>query len=85
MSTAMKILFEVVSMPDFFSRIAEIRQERNILQKDIAKAIGISLRQYQRYEKSEQQPTLSIINKLADYFNVSTDYLLGRSDNPERH
>ena len=72
-------------MPDFFSRIAEIRQERNILQKDIAKAIGISLRQYQRYEKSEQQPTLSIINKLADYFNVSTDYLLGRSDNPERH
>jgi len=78
----MKILFEVVSMPDFFSRITELRQERNILQKDIAIAIGISLRQYQRYEKSEQQPTLSIINKLADYFDVSTDYLLGRSDNP---
>ena len=69
-------------MPDFFSRITELRQERNILQKDIAIAIGISLRQYQRYEKSEQQPTLSIINKLADYFDVSTDYLLGRSDNP---
>lgn len=71
-------------MPDFFSRIVELKQEKKILQKDIAEAIGISLRQYQRYEKGEQQPTLPIINKLADYFGVSTDYLLGRSNNPER-
>ena len=72
-------------MPDFFSRIIEIKQEKKLLQKDIAESIGISLRQYQRYEKGEQQPTLPIINKLADYFEVSTDYLLGRSDDPTRH
>lgn len=72
-------------MPDFFSRIVEIRKSRKILQKDVAEAIGVTLRQYQRYEKSEQQPTLPVITKLADYFEVSADYLLGRSDNPQQH
>ncbi|MCL2673979.1 MAG: helix-turn-helix domain-containing protein [Defluviitaleaceae bacterium] len=72
-------------MPDFFSRIVEIRQSKKMLQKDVAEAIGISIRQYQRYEKAEQQPTLPIIIKLADYFGVSADYLLGRSDNPQQN
>ena len=69
-------------MADFFIRIVEIRQSKKLLQKDVAEAIGVTVRQYQRYEKAESQPTLPIIIKFADYFNVSTDYLLGRSDNP---
>ena len=72
-------------MPDFFSRIVEIRQSKKLLQKDVAEAIGITVRQYQRYEKSKSQPTLPIIIKLADYFGVSADYLLGRSDNPQQN
>jgi len=71
-------------MPDFFSRIVEIRHSKKLLQKDVAEAIGVTVRQYQRYEKAEHQPTLPVIIKLADYFDVSADYLLGRSDNPAR-
>ena len=63
---------------DFPTRILE-------LQKDIANASGVTVRNYQRYEKGEAQPTLPVLLKLADYFNVSLDYLVGRSDDPTRH
>lgn len=69
---------------NFPERIIEIKESRGLLQKDIANAIGLSVRNYQRYEKGEQQPTLPFLLKLADYFDVSLDYLVGRSDNPER-
>ncbi len=68
---------------NFSERIIEIKLNKNLLQKDIANAIGVSPRNYQRYEKGEQQPTLPIVIKLADYFDVSIDYLVGRTDNPQ--
>lgn len=64
----------------FSERILEIKISRNLLQKDIANAIDITVRNYQRYEKGEQQPTLPVLLKLADFFNVSLDYLVGRSN-----
>lgn len=64
-------------------RLIKLKETNNLLQKDIAKSVGLSLRSYQRYEYGEREPTASIIIKLADYFNVSADYLLGRTDNPE--
>ncbi len=70
---------------DFPTRILELKKEKNLLQKDIANASGVTVRNYQRYEKGEQQPTLPVLLKLADYFNVSLDYLVGRSDDPTRH
>ena len=70
---------------NFSERIIEIKLNKNLLQKDIANAIGVSPRNYQRYEKGEQQPTLPIVIKLADYFDVSIDYLVGRTDNPNSH
>ena len=70
---------------DFPQRIIELKKDKKILQKDIAQAIGITVRNYQRYEKGEQQPTLPYLLALADYFNVSIDYLVGRSDDPNRH
>lgn len=68
---------------NFPERIIELKKTRSLLQKDIANAAGITTRNYQRYEKGEQQPTLPVLLKLADFFNVSLDYLVGRSDNPE--
>lgn len=59
--------------------------ERSLLQKDIAQAAEISLRTYQRYESGERLPDTDVLSKLADFFNVSTDYLLGRSDDPAKH
>jgi len=69
-------------MPTFQERILQLKKEKNVLQKDIAKEIGISLRGYQYYEYGEKEPTLSYIIKLCNYFNVSADYLLGLSDDP---
>jgi len=71
-------------MPSLGDRLLQIRIERNLLQQDIARYNNIPLRTYQRYERSENEPTSSTITKLADYFDVSTDYLLGRSNNPQR-
>ena len=64
-------------------RIIEIKNNRKLLQKDIAQAINVTVRQYQRYEKNQTQPTLSVLLALADYFDVSLEYLVGRSDNQE--
>ena len=68
---------------NFQERILFLKKDRNILQKDIANSIGITVRNYQRDEKGESQPTLPVIIALADYFDVSIDYLVGRTDKPE--
>jgi len=60
-------------------------ETKKVTQKHVAESIGLSLRWYLHYERDEKEPTLGNINKLADFFEVSTDYLLGRSDNPKPH
>ena len=69
----------------FSDRIVQLKNERKLLQKDIASSVGLSLRAYQYYEKGQKEPTLSVLLRLADYFDVSLDYLVGLSDTPERH
>jgi len=68
----------------FSDRIIQLKNERKLLQKDIASSVGLSLRAYQYYEKGQKEPTLSVLLRLADYFDVSLDYLVGRSDDPVR-
>lgn len=68
----------------FPERLLQLKQERKLLQKDIAASIGLSLRGYQYYEKGQKEPTLSVLIRLADFFDVSLDYLVGRSDDPDR-
>lgn len=63
-------------------RLTELKTSKNLMQKEIAEGSGVPLRTYQRYENGEREPSASIIVALADFFNVSTDYLLGRTDNP---
>lgn len=67
----------------FPERIIQLKADRDLLQKDIAAAIGLSLRAYQYYEKGQKEPTLSVLVRLADFFEVSLDYLVGRSDDPQ--
>ena len=68
-------------MTVFGERIKLLRSEKNILQKDIAEYLSLHVRTYQYYEASTLEPSLENLVKLADYFQVSTDYLLGRTDN----
>ena len=70
-------------MTTFATRLIELKEKNKVLQKDIAKSVGLSLRSYQRYEYGERNPTSDILIKLADYFDVSIDYLVGRTDNPQ--
>lgn len=69
-------------MATLCERLNELKTSRNLMQKDIASGAGISLRTYQRYEYGEREPSSSTVIKLADFFGVSADYLLGRSDKP---
>ena len=71
-------------MSTFTDRLETLKSEKHVMQKDIAISLGISLRTYQRYEYGEREPSLSTLLALADYFDVSLDYLVGRSDEPER-
>ena len=68
----------------FPERLLQLKQERKLLQKDIAASIGLSLCGYQYYEKGQKEPTLSVLIRLADFFDVSLDYLVGRSEDPSR-
>lgn len=61
-------------------RLLTLRKESGLTQQQVANAIQITLRQYQRFEKGEQKPGFDNLVKLADCFQVSLDYLAGRSE-----
>lgn len=63
-------------------RLIELRKQKNKTQEDIAKVIGVTRPAYTAYERGLRTPDYDILVTLADYFNVSVDYLLGRTDNP---
>lgn len=61
-------------------RLLKLRQEKQLTQEDIANELGIGLRTYCRYEKNEREPSASVLVQMADFYNVSLDYLAGRTD-----
>ena len=69
----------------FSDRLTHLRKSRNLTQKQVYDAIGMSSIGYQRYEYGDREPAFSKLIALADYFDVSLDYLVGRSDDPTRH
>ncbi len=67
-------------MESFAVRIKQLRKERKMTQSDMAAAFGVGVRQYQNYENGKHYPDVPGLMKIADYFGVTTDYLLGRSE-----
>ena len=61
-------------------RIKVLRKERKETQEQVARAIDIVLRHYQRIELEEGLPGIEVFCALADHFQVNADYLLGRTD-----
>ena len=61
-------------------RIKELRNEKGITQSELSNYLGLTPKMISFYELEQRFPPQDIIIKLADYFNVSTDYLLGRSE-----
>ncbi len=66
----------------YFRRIRDLREDHDLMQKEVAAVLGIQQTVYSRYERGFQTIPLEHLIKLADHYRVSTDYLLGRTDNP---
>ncbi|MBQ4542450.1 MAG: helix-turn-helix transcriptional regulator [Clostridia bacterium] len=64
----------------FAERLFELRQERHLSQESVAKAVGVSQKSIDFWEKGVNEPKLSYIVKLAIFFNVSCDFLTGLKD-----
>ena len=67
-------------MKKFAQRVKELRKEQKKTQIEMAAVFGVSPRQYQNYEGGAHYPDVPGLMAMADYFGVTTDYLLGRSD-----
>ena len=65
-----------------FKNLRGIREDRDIKQKEIAKYLNVSQNTYSQYETGVISLTADILLKLADYYSVSIDYLLDRTNNP---
>ena len=62
--------------------LKKIRTQNKKQQQEVADYLGINRVSYARYESGERQPDFQTVANLADYFKVSVDYLLGRTDDP---
>ena len=67
-----------------YKRIRDLREDRDLTQKDMAKALNCSQQVYSNYELGQRDIPTDILIKLSAFYNVSTDYILGISDNPKK-
>ncbi|MBO5340454.1 MAG: helix-turn-helix transcriptional regulator [Oscillospiraceae bacterium] len=70
-------------MATFNERLKSLRKERNLTQEEVGQQINVSRYAVLLYEKGTSCPEMKGLIGLADYFNVSIDYLVGRTDKPE--
>jgi transcriptional regulator with XRE-family HTH domain len=63
-------------------RLRVVRERRKLKQREVAKIVGVSTKQFGRYERDESEPTRTVLARLALALGTSTDYLAGLSDEP---
>ena len=63
-----------------FKRIKDLREDNDLTQVELATVLNITQRAYSRYETGERAIPLEVLSTLADYYNVSVDYLLNRTN-----
>lgn len=68
---------------NFNKRIRDIREDRDYLQKDIAKALSMTTQQYQLYESGQRAMKYYHIIQLCEFYKLSADYILGLTDEPK--
>ena len=64
----------------YYRRLKDLREDRDLVQKEVASILGIDQRVYSNYELGKREIPVRYVIKLAKYYNVSTDYILGLSD-----
>lgn len=77
-------MMELIMLDGVFrgDRLRKMREDRDLFQQDIAEVLGITSATFSRFETGARQPDASMLVKMANYFNCSVDYLLGRVDDP---
>lgn len=68
----------------YYCRLRELREREGLTQRQLAERLEILQPQYFRYEQGMRDLPTPLLIRLADIYGVSTDYLLGLTDNPER-
>ena len=64
----------------YFKRVEELRVDHDLTQQDVAAYLGCQREVYRRYEKGTRSIPADFLIRLAEYYHVSTDYILGRTD-----
>ena len=67
-------------MYNHYPRIRDLREDKDLTQTDIANLLNMKQSQYFRYEKGYRDIPTDILIKLADFYNTTTDYILGRTN-----
>lgn len=62
--------------------LKKLRLDNNLKQKDVAEGIGVTRALITQYESGMRQPSIEMLKKIADFYDVSVDFILGRTDNP---
>jgi transcriptional regulator with XRE-family HTH domain len=70
----------IIVIMSFEKRIAELRKEKKISQEELSKKIGVHQNVIGRYERGEAKPSIEVATAIADVFNVSLDYLVGKTE-----
>ncbi len=67
-----------------YKRIRDMREDRDLSQKQLAEVLSCSQQVYSNYELGQREIPLELLIRLARFYNTSIDYLLGESDDPKR-
>lgn len=68
----------------YYQRLRDLREDKDLKQEDIAKILNITKQQYQLYESGKREIKTHQIKELAEYYNISADYILGIIDTPRK-
>jgi transcriptional regulator with XRE-family HTH domain len=68
---------------NFGQRLRKLREEKGDTQKQLARVLNVSESTIGMYERGEREPNFETLNKIANYFGVPVDYLMGRTENPK--
>ena len=76
-------ILESVIIMQKYQRIRDLREDADLTQKQVGEAINVPQRTYAYYESGQRMVPPSVLCALADFYGVSVDYILGRTDNPK--
>ena len=65
-------------------RLRDLREDNDIKQRELAEHLNIKQNTYSQYENGKREIQIGLLWKLADFYNTSVDYLIGRTDNPHK-